>query len=193
MDYFSLIEKEIEFIKKIPVSRVGDVVNSISRNMDEKSRVITSGMGKAGHIAHNFSTTLSSTGTPSFFLHPSEAQHGDLGIILPGDIIIVFSNSGKTREIQELIDLVHNLNYGNYIYAIVGKTNEKIQLSCADYIEFGPVEEICPLGLAPTTSTTCMSVISDLIVVGLMKHNNFTKLEYSKFHHAGYLGEKSRS
>jgi arabinose-5-phosphate isomerase len=193
MDYLSLIEKEIEFIKKIPVSRVGDVVNSISRNMDEKSRVITSGMGKAGHIAHNFSTTLSSTGTPSFFLHPSEAQHGDLGIILPGDIIIVFSNSGKTREIQELIDLVHNLNYGNYIYAIVGKTNEKIQLSCADYIEFGPVEEICPLGLAPTTSTTCMSVISDLIVVGLMKHNNFTKLEYSKFHHAGYLGEKSRS
>lgn len=193
MDYFSLIEKEIEFIKKIPVSRVSDVVNSISRNMDEKSRVITSGMGKAGHIAHNFSTTLSSTGTPSFFLHPSEAQHGDLGIILPGDIIIVFSNSGKTREIQELIDLVHNLNYGNYIYAIVGKTNEKIQLSCADYIEFGPVEEICPLGLAPTTSTTCMSVISDLIVVGLMKHNNFTKLEYSKFHHAGYLGEKSRS
>ncbi|MFZ9608633.1 MAG: iron dicitrate transport regulator FecR, partial [Candidatus Limnocylindrus sp.] len=93
----------------------------------------------------------------------------------------------------ELIDLVHNLEYSNYIYAIVGTKSDDISIKCADYIEFGPVEEICPLGLTPTTSTTCMSVISDLIVVGLMKGNNFTKKEYSKLHHGGYLGDKSRN
>lgn len=192
MDYKYLIEKEIESIRRIPTERIIDIVAAISRNMHDRTRVITSGMGKAGQIAHTFATTLSSTGIPSFFLHPSEAQHGDLGIICPGDIVIIFSNSGKTREVHELIDLVHNLGYGNLIFAVVGKLNERISLKCADYIEYGEVEEICPLGLTPTTSTTVMSVISDLIVVGLMKQNSFTKLEYSKRHHAGYLGEKSK-
>ena len=191
MDYQALIEKEIEYIKKIPTERVNDITDTVFRNL-KSGRVITSGMGKAGQIAHTFATTLSSTGTPAFFLHPSEAQHGDLGIICPGDIIFIFSNSGKTREILELIDLIHNLGYGNLIFAIVGKSNSNIDLRCADYIEFGEVEEICPLGLTPTTSTTCMSVICDLIVVGLMKHKNFTKLEYSKRHHGGYLGTKAK-
>lgn len=193
MDYKALIEKEIEYLRKIPVDRVNDVVCQLSRRINKNTRVITTGMGKAGQIAHTLSTTLSSTGTPSFFLHPSEAQHGDLGIVCPDDVIILFSNSGKTREIIELIDLIHNLGYGNFIFAIVGKTNSAISLKCADYIEFGEVEEICPLGLTPTTSTTVMSVISDLIVVGLMKQNTFTKLEYSKRHHAGYLGQKSKN
>lgn len=192
MDYKSLIEKEIEAIRKIPIERIEDIIAAISRNLHHRTRVITSGMGKAGHIANTFAMTLSSTGTPSFFLHPSEAQHGDLGIVCPGDIIILFSNSGKTREIHELIDLIHNLGNTNLIFAIVGKSNEKISLKCADYIEFGEVEEICPLGLTPTTSTTVMSVICDLIVVGLMKQNMFTRLEYSKRHHGGYLGEKSK-
>lgn len=192
MDYKLLIEKEIEAIRKIPIQRVWDVISAISRNLHHRTRVITSGMGKAGHIAHNFAMTLSSTGTPSFFLHPAEAQHGDLGIICPGDIIILFSNSGKTRELLELIDLIRNLGSNNLIFAIVGKSNETISLKCADYIEFGEVEEICPLGLTPTTSTTVMSVICDLIVVGLMKQNMFTRLEYSKRHHGGYLGEKSK-
>lgn len=192
MNYKELLEKEINQLKNIPANRVRDLVSQII-NYRNDGNIITSGMGKAGQIANMFSTTLCSTGIPSYFLHPSEAQHGDLGMIRKNDILIVFSNSGKTKEIMELIDLVHNLGYGNYVYAIVGKSNELIQLKCADYLEFGPVEEICPLDLTPTTSTTCMSVISDLIVVGLMKHYNFTKLEYSKLHHAGYLGEKSRS
>jgi arabinose-5-phosphate isomerase len=191
MDYNLLIEKEIEYLRNIPVDRVSDIVNQIHWSLSS-GRIITSGMGKAGQIAHTFATTLSSTGTPAFFLHPSEAQHGDLGIVQPGDIIIVFSNSGKTREVIELIDLIHNLEYKNYIYAVVGTKTEDISIKCADYIEFGPVEEICPIGLTPTTSTTCMSVISDLIVVGLMDKNNFTKKEYSKLHHGGYLGDKSR-
>lgn len=190
--YSELVGKEIDAIKNIPVNRVGDIIGAITRTLDG-GRIITSGMGKAGHIANSFSTTLSSTGTPSYFLHPSEAQHGDLGLITKGDVVIIFSNSGKTKEIHELITLIHKLEKNIYIFGIVGQANEFICLNCADYVEFGKVDEICPLGLTPTTSTTCMSVICDLIVVGLMKHNNFTKLEYSKLHHAGYLGEKSRS
>lgn len=192
MNYSFLIDKEIEYLKKIPVERVSDVVRQIHWNLTT-GRIITSGMGKAGQIAHTFATTLSSTGTPSFFLHPAEAQHGDLGIVQPGDIVIVFSNSGKTREVIELIDLIHNLDQNNLIYAIVGTKTEHISIKCADYIEFGPVEEICPMGLTPTTSTTCMSVISDLIVVGLIKKNNFNKEKYSKLHHGGYLGHKSKN
>ena len=192
MNYKSLIEKEIEGIRNIPTDRIDEVVNHIHWNLTT-GRIITTGMGKAGQIANTFSTTLSSTGTPAIFLHPSEAQHGDLGVVQNGDIIIVFSNSGETREVIELIELVHGLNYHNLVFAIVGKSNSHIETRCADYIEFGPVEEICPLGLTPTTSTTCMSVISDLIVVGLMKRNGFTKEKYSKLHHGGYLGKKSKN
>ncbi len=192
MNYSDLIEREIKFLREIPTERVSDIIRQINE-YEYDGRIITSGMGKAGQIAHTFSTTLSSTGTPSFFLHPAEAQHGDLGIVRPGDIIIVFSNSGKTREILELIELIHALEYNNLIFAIVGETNSDINIRCADYIEFGKVEEICPLGLTPTTSTTCMSVISDLIVVGLMEHKKFTKEKYSKLHHGGYLGQKSKN
>jgi len=192
MNYSDLIEKEIKFLREIPTERVRDIIRQINE-YGYDGRIITSGMGKAGQIAHTFSTTLSSTGTPSFFLHPAEAQHGDLGIVRPGDIIIVFSNSGKTREILELIELIHALEYNNLIFAVVGETNSDINIRCADYIEFGKVEEICPLGLTPTTSTTCMSVISDLIVVGLMDYKKFTKEKYSKLHHGGYLGEKSKN
>ena len=192
MNYKSLIEKEIEGIRNIPTDRIDEVVNQIHWNLTT-GRIITTGMGKAGQIANTFATTLSSTGTPAIFLHPSEAQHGDLGVVQNCDIIIVFSNSGETREVIELIELVHGLNYHNLVFAIVGKSNSHIETRCADYIEFGPVEEICPLGLTPTTSTTCMSVISDLIVVGLMKRNGFTKEKYSKLHHGGYLGKKSKN
>ena len=149
-------------------------------------------MGKAGQIANTFATTLSSTGTTSYFLHPAEAQHGDLGSVGKKDVIIVFSNSGKTREILELMDLVEKMGYNNKIYAITGNSNKKIDEKCERVLKFGEVEEICPLGLTPTTSTTCMSVISDLIVVGLMDKKKFTKEEYRKRHHGGYLGKLSR-
>jgi arabinose-5-phosphate isomerase len=192
MDYKSLIEKEIEYLRKIPTERISDIVTQIDYYLKPGCRIITSGMGKAGQIAHTFSTTLSSTGTPSFFLHPAEAQHGDLGIVMPGDIIVVFSNSGKTKEVMELIDLVHNLGYDNLIMGIFGQSNNYVNLKCSDYIEFGKVEEICPMGLTPTTSTTCMSVISDLLVVGLMEKRGYNKKKYSKVHHGGYLGEESK-
>lgn len=193
MNYQDLVNKEISFLENLPFEKIEKFVKIIKKRKCKKgSRIIVSGMGKAGQIANTFSTTLSSTGTPSYFLHPSEAQHGDIGVIGKGDVIIVFSNSGKTREVIELIELIGGMGYKNKIYAIVGTSNDHIKNKCDYVIEFGPVDEICPLGLTPTTSTTCMSVISDLIVVGLMRNNKFTKEEYSKRHHGGYLGEISR-
>jgi len=156
------------------------------------TKVITSGMGKAGQIAHTLATTLSSTGTPSCFLHPAEAQHGDLGIMTEGDILIVFSNSGKTREVVELIDLVQHLYPEAKILSVTGDAQSVVATKSSKNLSYGPVEEICPLGLTPTTSTTCMSVICDLIVVGVMSKIGFTKQQYAKRHHGGYNGERSK-
>ena len=193
MNYREIIQKEIDAISKIPVGRIEELVHWIDLRMSQRTRIITSGMGKAGQIAHAFATTLCSTGISASFIHPSEAQHGDLGIIQPGDIVFIFSNSGKTNEIIQLVDLIqHNLGYKNLIVAIVGNQSNHFEVKCAEVIQFGPVDEVCPLGLTPTTSTTCMSVICDMIVAGLVEKRKFTKEQYSKLHHGGYLNLKSR-
>jgi len=190
MNFKELIYQEIEAIKKIPTEQVEKLVELLSIP-GRCGKVVTCGMGKAGQIAHTLATTLSSTGTPSFFIHPAEAQHGDLGMIDKNDIVIVISNSGKTREVIEFIHLCKELQPIIEIYALVGSPDSEIQSLCDYSIIYGPVDEICPLGLTPTTSTTCMSIICDLIVVGLMEKIEFTKEDYSKRHHGGYLYKKS--
>lgn len=189
MSYLDLLEKEIFYIRNIPLDKIDSIIDFI-QSRKQGSRIALSGMGKAGQIAHTLSTTLSSTGTPSFFIHPAEAQHGDLGMIMEDDIVITFSNSGKTRELLELVELNRKLN-NNIVISIIGDQNSELEKLSNYSLVYGPVEEICPLGLTPTTSTTCMSVISDLIVVGLMKRINFTKEDYSKRHHGGYLYVKA--
>ena len=150
-----LLQKEAQAVLNIPVTDAYEravelIVEQVHR---KKGKLVTSGMGKAGQIAMNIATTFCSTGIPSVFLHPSEAQHGDLGILQENDLLLLISNSGKTREIVELTQLAHNL----------------------------------------TTSTTAMTVIGDILVVQTMKQTGFTIEDYSKRHHGGYLGEKSRS
>ena len=149
-------------------------------------------MGKAGQIAENIATTLSSTGTPSVFLHPSEAQHGDLGIICKNDILIVLSNSGKTREILELVELTHNLWEKVPLIVITGNPDGELPKIAEVSIFTGNPKEVCALGLTPTTSTTAMTVIGDILVVLEMKKIGFTYADYAKRHHGGYLGQKSR-
>jgi len=156
-------------------------------------RVIVSGMGKAGQIAHNIATTLSSTGTPAAFLHPSEAQHGDLGMMRENDVLLVLSNSGKTREILELTELVHNLYQTIPLIVITGNPEGKLAKIADVTLYTGSPEEVCPLGLTPTTSTTTMTVIGDVLVVLLMKKIGFTARDYAYRHHGGYLGDKSRN
>ena len=119
VNYKYLVYREIDYLQELPFLEIEEFINCLYKSIDnEESRIITSGMGKAGQIANTFATTLSSTGTTSYFLHPAEAQHGDLGSVGKKDVIIVFSNSGKTREILELMDLVEKMGYNNKIYAV---------------------------------------------------------------------------
>ena len=199
-----LIQKEIKAIGNIPLDneyeKAIDIIKSKVHNMSThlQGKVILSGMGKAGQIAHNIATTLCSTGTPAVYLHPSEAQHGDLGILQGNDVLILLSNSGKTREILELIKLAKNLYPNNHGYhtlpiiSITGKKNSELANKSDVCLHIGDAEEICPLGLTPTISTTLMTVIGDILVVELMKEIKFSKEEYSKRHHSGYLGQKSK-
>lgn len=155
-------------------------------------KLITSGMGKAGQIADNIATTFSSTGTPSIFLHPSEAQHGDLGILQSNDIFLLISNSGKTREIIELVDLKNDLFPAVPVILITGNPGTQLALSADCCLATGNPPEVCPLGLTPTTSTTAFTVIGDALVVVMMEKIGFTRTDYAKRHHGGYLGTKSR-
>jgi arabinose-5-phosphate isomerase len=155
-------------------------------------KVIVSGMGKAGQIGMNISTTLSSTGTPSVFIHPSEAQHGDLGIIQKNDVLLLISNSGKTREILEFKKLSDNLYNGLPLISLTGNNNSPLSKMSDECLFTGNPKEIGPFGLTPTTSTTVMTVVGDLLVVGMMEKIKFTKEEYAKRHHSGYLGKKAK-
>lgn len=158
----------------------------------KKGKVIMSGMGKAGQIAINMATTFSSTGTPAVFLHPAEAQHGDLGIMQQDDVMILISNSGKTREIVELVRLARGLYHDVRIVVITGNMESPLAADADVTLSTGNPKEVCILGLTPTTSTTMMTVIGDILVVLLMKRIGFNNAEYAKRHHGGYLGHKSR-
>lgn len=190
----SIIAQEAEAIKNIPVNEsFAEAVEVIYRQVHQKKgKLVTSGMGKAGQIALNIATTFSSTGTPAVFLHPSDSQHGDLGVIQENDVLLLISNSGKTREILELVGLVHNLYADIPLIAISGNPESILAQHADVYINTGNPTEVCPLGLTPTTSTTVMTVIGDALVVGLMKKIGFTNEDYARRHHGGYLGDKSR-
>ena len=189
-----IFRREATAIENIPITKsFEDAISIIYNHVHEKNgKLVTSGMGKAGQIAHNIATTFSSTGTPSIFLHPSEAQHGDLGILQENDVLLAISNSGKTREIIELIDLKNNLFPQIPVIVITGNEDSPLALKADCYILTGAPKEVCTLGLTPTTSTTIMTVIGDALVVLMMTKINFDIRDYAKRHHGGYLGMKSR-
>ncbi len=189
-----IFEKEASAIRNIPVAECfAKAVNIIYDRVHTKNgKLVTSGMGKAGQVAHNIAITFSSTGTPAIFLHPSEAQHGDLGILQKNDVILAVSNSGKTREIIELIDLKNNLYPSVPVIVLTGNPNSPLTKKADCYISTGSPREVCPLGLTPTTSTTVFTVIGDALVVVMMGKIGFKADDYAKRHHGGYLGTKSR-
>lgn len=190
----SLIEREIAAIRNIPVDGViGEAIDLIYRQVHQKQgKVVVSGMGKAGQIGVNIATTLSSTGTPAIFLHPSESQHGDLGVVQANDVIFMISNSGKTREIIELEFLVKRLHPEIKIIGLTGHPDGPLSEFSDVLLYTGNPAEICPLGLTPTTSTTVMTVVGDLLVTLMMEKIGFTKEQYALRHHSGYLGDKAR-
>ena len=193
-DIQSILQREANAILNIPISdafekAISLIVEQVHR---KKGKLVTSGMGKAGQIAMNIATTFCSTGIPSVFLHPSEAQHGDLGVLQENDLMLVISNSGKTREILELLVLASRLQPDLRFIVITGNPDSQLAQSADVCLFTGAPAEVCPLGLTPTTSTTLMTVIGDILVVGTMKATGFDSSQYAFRHHGGYLGQLSR-
>ncbi|MDE7396835.1 MAG: SIS domain-containing protein [Muribaculum sp.] len=189
-----ILRAESAAISAIPVSDAYDkAVDLIIRHVHERrGKLVTSGMGKAGQIALNIATTFSSTGTPAVNLHPSEAQHGDLGVLQPDDVMLLISNSGKTREIIDLVHLTHNLYAGVPLIVITGNPDSPLADIADVVLSTGGAPEVCPFGLTPTTSTTAMTVIGDVLVINVMEKTGFTRAQYALRHHGGYLGSAAR-
>jgi arabinose-5-phosphate isomerase len=180
----SIISQEAKAVSNIPIDNYDKAIDLIYQHVHKMGgKVITTGMGKAGQIANTIATTFCSTGTPAVFLHPGEAQHGDLGVIQKNDILLAVSNSGETREVIELIALVKRL----YPLPVIAISKGMI---CDVLLKTGNPDEVCSLG-TPTTSTTVMSVIGDILVSLMMDRIGFSKEEYLKRHHAGYIGRNT--
>ena len=165
-----------------------EVIANASKN---KSIVITTGMGKAGHIAQKASSSFSSLGIPSFYIHPGESAHGDIGVVREGDILLVFSTSGKTREVIETVDFTRKLNIGKVI-AITSHSDSIIRQKSDIIINMGEIQESGYLNIAPTTSIIVMLIIADMLALNVAEINNFTMEDFYIRHHGGYLGEKSK-
>lgn len=185
-----ILQAESQAIAAIPISDAYDrAVSLIVEHVHRRhGKLVTSGMGKAGQIALNIATTFASTGTPAVNLHPAEAQHGDLGILQPDDVMLLISNSGKTDEILALIALVRGLYDNIPLIVITGNPDSPLAAEADIVIPTGGAPEVCPLGLTPTTSTTAMTVIGDILVVATMRRIGFTRRQYAQRHHGGYLG-----
>ena len=189
-----ILAAESRAVAQIPVTDgYEQAINLIvSRVHKGGGKLVTSGMGKCGQIADNIATTFSSTGIPAVFLHPSEAQHGDLGVLQPNDVMLLLSNSGRTNEIVALVELAHALYPQLPCIVITGNADSQLAHIANVCLWTGGAPEVCPLGLTPTTSTTMMTVMGDVLVVNTMLATGFTREDYAKRHHGGYLGKKSR-
>lgn len=186
-----VLQLESQALLNIPVD--AGMATAVDLIVNCKGKVVTSGMGKAGIIAQKMASTFSSTGTPSVFLHPGEAQHGDLGMLAKDDVLIILSNSGRTREAVELVHLAESmLGERVPIIVITSHPESALQDSADVTLHMGQIEEACPLGMAPTTSTTVMLAIADVLAVVVMEEKGITKADFSRRHHGGYLGQRSR-
>ena len=153
-----------------------------------KGKIIVMGLGKSGHIADKIAATFASTGAPAFFIHPSEAIHGDLGMIDKEDIVLILSYSGETEEIVSLIPIIKNM--GITIIALTGNKKSKLSNEATINLNVEVKEEACPMNLAPTASTTAALAMGDAIAVALLEKKGFTKEDFAKSHPGGVLGKK---
>jgi arabinose-5-phosphate isomerase len=163
-----------------------DLPGFILRVIETKGRVIVSGVGKSGHIGKKIASTLASTGTPSFFIHPTEASHGDLGMIQKEDICLLISNSGEASEFYDILNFIKN---SSIQMAAISSNQESTLMKAANFkLTIPKSDEVCPIGLAPTTSAILTLAIGDAIAVSLMEQRNFKKSDYGLFHPGGKLG-----
>ena len=185
----TILDSEAEAIKAVSIdASYGKAVELIETCA---GKIITTGMGKAGFVAHKFAAILSSTATPAVFIHPAEAAHGDLGMLAPGDCIVAFSTSGKTREVLEFIQLSRRMDIGSVV-GITSHTDSGLRELSDVTINMGVIKEPCPLGMTPTASMAVMAAIGDALALVLMERKSVTREQYGMRHHGGYLGEKAR-
>ena len=185
----AILDSEAEAIKAVSIdASYGKAVELIETCA---GKIITTGMGKAGFVANKFAAILSSTATPAVFIHPAEAAHGDLGMLAPGDCIVAFSTSGKTREVLEFIQLSRRMDIGSVV-GITSHTDSGLRELSDVTINMGVIKEPCPLGMTPTASMAVMSAIGDALALVLMEKKSVTREQYGMRHHGGYLGKKAR-
>lgn len=185
----SVLKAEANAINSIEVTE--EFVKTVSIMQGCTGKIITTGIGKAGHIANKFAATLCSTASQAQFLHPAEAAHGDLGAVSPGDILIAFSTSGKSREVIEILELSRHLGIETVI-GITSHPDSELRKYSDVVIDMGEIEEACPLGLTPTSSMAVMLAISDALALALMEQNKVSREDYGLRHHGGYLGRAAR-
>ncbi len=153
-----------------------------------RGRIVVLGMGKSGHVAGKIAATLASTGSPAFFVHPGEASHGDLGMITANDVVLALSNSGETEEILLILPLIKRL--GVPLVGLTGNPRSTLARSADVNIDVSVTEEACPLGLAPTASTTAALAMGDALAVALLESRGFTREDFARSHPAGTLGRR---
>ena len=161
---------------------------AVARMLDAKGRVIVSGIGKSGHVARKIAATLASTGTPALFVHPAEASHGDLGMITRDDVVLLLSNSGETAELADLI--AYARRFGIPLIGLAGRADSTLIRQSDIGLVLPPATEACPVGLAPTTSTTMALALGDALAVALMEHRAFTPEDFRGLHPGGRLGAR---
>ncbi len=170
-------------------SRLGEEFAAACRLcMDTPGRVVVTGMGKSGHIATKIAATLASTGTPSFFMHPAEASHGDLGMITAHDLLLAISYSGETDEVVTILPLVKRM--GGHMISMTGNSASTLARTADVHLDVAVSEEACPLNLAPTASTTATLAMGDALAVALLKARGFTAEDFARSHPSGSLGKR---
>ena len=186
----AVIDQEAAAVAGIRITE--EFVRAVETLKACRGKVLTTGIGKAGHLAKNFAATLCSGATPADFIHPAEAAHGDLGLVGKDDVMFAFSTSGKSREVLEILELARHLGVATVIGVTSHPDSELRELS--DFVlDMGELEEACPLGLTPSTSAAVMLVITHAIALALLEAKEITREEYGLRHHGGYLGRTART
>lgn len=185
-----VLQKEAAAISAVRVT--GAFEEAVYAMRDCPGKILTTGIGKAGHVARKFAATLCSTATPAAFVHPGEAAHGDLGLVDRDDCIIAFSTSGKSNEVVEMLELSRHLHCKTII-GITSHPDSRLRDLSDVLLDMGPIEEPCPLGLTPSASIAVMLAIGDALALALMELKGVQKEDYGLRHHGGYLGRKART
>src|SRR5947209_2507840 len=184
----AVIRAEAEAVAQLGARLNGAFARAVDMVLNCPGRVVVTGMGKPGFIAQKISATFASTGTPSLYLHPAEALHGDLGRLVPGDLVLALSNSGETEEILRLLPALKRM--GAPIIAVTGGQKSSLAAASDVVLEIGPVPEACPLGLAPTTSTVALLALGDALAMTVLHRRGFSPEQFAELHPAGALGKR---